>query len=193
MDIIIGGRPNAINLNSNRDIPVSILTTGEFDALDVDLDSLLFGDPLLIDAGFLPVGAVGNKLRDVNHDGLPDLSLFFNDSEMVQSGVLDSQSTEAFLTGATLDGTEIFDSDMLRIVSPFDRGMRGGAIADVAGAALVLDTTLTAVPEPSTFALAAVGLLGMLAFARRRADPPCGARSGVCRSWPHLRGFASGA
>ena len=172
VDIIPGGGPNAINLNSNRNIPISILTTGEFDALDVDLDSLLFGDPLLIDAGFSAVGPTGSNYRDINHDGLLDLSLFFSVPEMVDNGVLGPLSVEGLLSGIMLDGTEIMGSDTLRIVPPFDRGLHGGAIADVAGAALVFDTTLTAVPEPSTFALAAMGLLGILVIARRR-NVPC--------------------
>ena len=70
-----GSDPNSIDLKSRGVLSVAILGTDVFDPLDVDVDSLLFGDPLLIDAGHLPVEPLRSSLDDVNDDGLVNLAL----------------------------------------------------------------------------------------------------------------------
>ena len=55
LDIKPGSDENPLNLKSKGVLPVSIVSTDEFDALSVDLETLLFGDPLLIDEGNTPV------------------------------------------------------------------------------------------------------------------------------------------
>jgi hypothetical protein len=159
VDIKPGTDPNSVNLKSNGVLPVSILTTDEIDALTVDLETLLFGDPLLIDGGNTPVGPIRSNQDDVNDDGLLDLALFFSLAEMVDNGVLGPLSEEAILTGMLLDGTQITGSDLLRIM-PKSKGEMSG-VFDRA-------TAITAVPEPSTLALLSMGTLALLAYAWRR-------------------------
>ena len=75
-----------------------------------------------------------------------DLSLKFSVPDMFSSGAFDVSSEMGRLTGMTFGGVDIIGTDSIRIVPG----------------------KLAAVPEPSTFVLAALGLLVLL-LARRMA------------------------
>ena len=78
VDIKPGSVPNSVNLKSKGVLPVAILGTEDFDVNDVDIDSLLFGDPLLIDNGGTAVSPLRSSLVDISGDGLLDLTLKFS-------------------------------------------------------------------------------------------------------------------
>ena len=72
LDIKPGPSNNTVALNGNGTLRMAILANEEFDVLEINIDSLLFGDPILIDGGATPLGATSDRLRDLNHDGLDD-------------------------------------------------------------------------------------------------------------------------
>ena len=102
IDIKPDSNPNNINLKSKGVVPVAVLTTNDFDASTIDPDSVEF-------AGAKPVRW---KLCDVDGDGNDDMLFHFKTQELN----LDADSTEATLTGETLDGNAITGSDEVRIV-----------------------------------------------------------------------------
>jgi len=102
IDIKPGGNPNNINLRSKGVVPVAVLTTNDFDASDVDPDTVLF-------AGASPVRW---RLCDVDGDGDVDMLFHFKTQDLV----LDENSTEATLTGTTFGGVGIGATDTVRIV-----------------------------------------------------------------------------
>jgi hypothetical protein len=104
IDIKPGSFPNSINLGSKGVTPVAVLTTPDFDASAVDPATVVF-------AG---AAAVRNHLEDVDGDNDRDLLLHFD----TQSLGLDASSTEAVLTGVTVNGRQIEGSDSVRIVPP---------------------------------------------------------------------------
>ncbi len=151
IDIKPEGFPNSVNLKSEGLLPVAILGTGEFDVNDVDIDSLLFGDPLLIDNGGTALSPLNSSLEDVSGDGLLDLSLKFSVDDLVGNGALGPDTIEGVLTGKLLDGTPFESLDSIRIVPP-----------SFSSAPLI-----AAVPEPTTSALALAALC--LAIGRLRS------------------------
>jgi hypothetical protein len=143
LDIKPGPSNNTVPLNGNGTLQMAILANADFDVADVDIDSLLFGDSFLVDGGATPLGAVSDKLRDLNHDGLEDLLVGFSISDLVDGGALDSSSIEGRLTGELFDGTPIIGSDIVRMVPQNNGG--GGNLS------------IATVPEPSTGLLLLVG------------------------------------
>ncbi len=128
IDIKPGSDPNSINLGSNGVLPVAILTTEDFVALDVADDTVLFGDPVLTDpeSGMgVPVLPVRSAVEDVDGDGDEDLQLFFSVPELTDFGAMDADSTEALLLGETSDGVPVFGLDSARIVPPKGKGKSG--------------------------------------------------------------------
>jgi len=103
IDIKPGGDPNSINLKSNGVTPVAILSSPDFSAATVIPDSVRFAHSSALRS---------SALEDVNGDGLPDLVLHFE----TRSLQLDTSSTNAVLTGATVGGTQIVGMDTVRIV-----------------------------------------------------------------------------
>ena len=103
VDIKPGSDVNSINLKSKGLVPVAVLTTEDFDALSVDVNSVIF-------AGAFPVRA---QIEDVNNDGVNDILFHFKTVELSD---LSSDSTKAALTGTTLDGTSISGEDTVNIV-----------------------------------------------------------------------------
>jgi hypothetical protein len=108
IDIKPGSDPNSINVKSKGVIPVSVLTTGDFDAATVDADSVRFG----------PAEAEKRHRRahveDVDGDGDLDLVLHFRTRE---TGIAPGD-TESCLVGETYDGLPIMGCDSLRTVPP---------------------------------------------------------------------------
>lgn len=120
IDIKPGSDPNSINLKSNGVIPVAILTTSiangdpvDFDATSVDTSTIEFGDTR---DGFARVNPVRTAVEDVDGDGDLDLIVHFSMRDIKKLGALDADSVDAILGAETLDGTEIFGIDSVRIV-----------------------------------------------------------------------------
>lgn len=102
IDIKPGSDSNSINLSSKGVIPVAVLTTDDFDAKDVDPNTVSF-------AGASPVRWT---MEDVDGDGDFDMLFHFKTQELV----LDEDSTEATLTGVNLDGIPIEGTNTVKIV-----------------------------------------------------------------------------
>ena len=153
IDIKPGSFPNSVNLKSKGVLPVAILGTDEFDVNNVNIDSLLFGDALLIDFGGTAVSPLRSGLEDVSGDGLMDLILKFSTRDLVEFGALGLDTVEGLLTGELLDGTPFAGMDSIRLVPP--NGSNGNSLQT------------SAVPEPTTSALALVALC--LAIGRRHS------------------------
>ncbi|MCH7752139.1 MAG: PEP-CTERM sorting domain-containing protein [Planctomycetes bacterium] len=156
LDIKPGSFPNSVNLKSKGVLPVAILGTDDFDVNDVDIDTLLFGDPLLIDNGGTAVSPLRSALEDVSGDGLLDLTLKFRTADLVEHEALGPDTIEGLLTGETLDGIPFEGMDSIRIVPPNRSN----------GNSLLVST----VPEPSTLAFTALGLLGIGWRRRKRLE-----------------------
>jgi hypothetical protein len=99
--------PNSINPSAKGVITVAVLTTDDFDALQVDLGSVRFG----------PAEAERTHkqahVEDVDYDGDMDLVVHFRTQETgIQCG-----DTEATLTGETFDGQSFAGIDSIRTVN----------------------------------------------------------------------------
>lgn len=106
IDIKPGSDTNPINLGSNGVIPVAILTDGDFDAANVDPDTVLFGPD--------EAQPVQSAIEDVDGDGDLDMILHFRTQEVG----LGEGDTDALLTGQTMDGKYFEGTDVVRIILP---------------------------------------------------------------------------
>jgi len=109
IDIKPGSYPNSINLGSNGNVPIAILSTETFDATTID--------PLTITLAGAGVKVRGNgttmaSVEDVNMDGLLDLVVHV----VIEDLELTAGDIEAVLTGLTYGGTPIEGVDTIRIV-----------------------------------------------------------------------------
>jgi hypothetical protein len=102
IDIKPGSDPNSINLKSKGVVPVAVLTDDDLDASTINPETVLF-------AGAEPVRW---SLKDVDDDGDIDMIFHFKTQDLD----LDGGSTDATLTGETLDGTPITGTDTVNIV-----------------------------------------------------------------------------
>ena len=112
VDIKPGSDPNSINLKSNGVIPVAVLTDESFDAASVNATTVLFGR-----TGY-EAEPDHYSFEDVDDDGDTDIILHFR----TQDTGMESDDTEAILTGLTTDGIEITGTDSVRIVPPEGKG-----------------------------------------------------------------------
>jgi hypothetical protein len=103
IDIRPGCAMNPVNPHSHGVIPVAILSTADFDARTVDVNSVRFGSN-----GAASVFNHGVYV-DVDHDGDLDLVLFFRTQD---TGIV-CGDTSVPLSGATPDGTPIQGSDAI--------------------------------------------------------------------------------
>jgi hypothetical protein len=101
IDITPNTPSNMIRLGSGADVPVAVLTTGEFDAASVDPSTVLF-------AG---AGQQDWALVDVDGDDDDDLLLYFDPRDLD----LDESDRQATLTGLTYDGTLIEGTDRVKV------------------------------------------------------------------------------
>ena len=108
IDIKPGSYPNSINPKSNGKVPVAILTTDDFDAGDVDPDTIVF----------LDATPVNWAMDDVDDDGDSDMILHFKTQELDFDLLIDEggEYPYAYLTGETNDGQPIKGKDTVRLV-----------------------------------------------------------------------------
>ena len=114
IDIKPGSSPNSINLGSQGVVPVAILSSADFDATQVDPDTVTLA------AASVAIRGKGNRLmaheEDVNEDGLMDLVVQV-ETENLQPDQF--QDGYAYLMAQTYDGVEIEGSDEVTLV-PLD-------------------------------------------------------------------------
>ncbi len=161
-DIKPGGDINPINLKSKGVLSMAIFSTDDFNVSDINVSTLLFGDPTLLDANGTGVSPLRYSFQDVSHDGLLDLSLKFSTRDAVDYGALGPDTIEGLVTGKLFDGTRIEGLDSIRIVPP--NGSNG--TSGISGNGLQLSA---AIPEPTTLTLAICALLGVAGRRNRRA------------------------
>lgn len=104
IDIKPGSNPNSINLKSKGVVAVAVLTTVDFDTINIDPETVEF-------AGAQPLRW---RVEDVDQDGDLDLLFHFETQELD----LNEDSTEATLTGKTYEDDDITGTDYVRIVPP---------------------------------------------------------------------------
>jgi predicted outer membrane repeat protein len=109
IDIKPGSDPNSINLNSKGVVPVAVLTTVDFYALEIAPASCVFAN----------AQPLRWTMEDVDRDGDLDMLFFFKTQELN----LNSDSTEGELTGLTENGVKIEGSDFVNIV-PKSKGKK---------------------------------------------------------------------
>ena len=181
VDIRPGGEQNPVNLGSKGVLPVAIFGEEDFDVFDIDLSSLVLDGATPRQKG--KSGKLGS-FEDINDDGLIDLLLLFEISELG----IDGSATELVLEGLLNDGTDLVGSDLIRIVPAgdvngdgavdgvdFGLWQAGEGDADGDGDVDGVDfgiwqanygTTTgaeaMAIPEPATLGLLVIGGLAML-------------------------------
>jgi hypothetical protein len=106
IDVRPGSDVNPVNPSARGNVPVAILTTYDFDALQVDPQTVAFG----------PSGSSAFHERghaaDVDGDGDPDLLMHFR---IPDSGIACGDE-QAVLTGRTYDGTAFEGVDAIKTV-----------------------------------------------------------------------------
>ena len=112
IDIKPGSDPNPINPGSNGLIPVAILTTDDFDAADVEPNTVTLAGVEVAVRG--KAEKLMARLEDVDGDGDDDLLLQI---ETQSEGALWASGTVT-LTGKTYDGDDIKGTDEVIIVPP---------------------------------------------------------------------------
>lgn len=119
IDIKPGSDPNPVNPKSNGVIPVAVLGSTDFDAMQVDFSTVTFG----------PDGATSahdGHVEDVNDDSIMDMMFHFKTQE---TGIV-CGDTEATLTGETFDETQFTGTDTIKTVGcNGTRSLRAGAMS----------------------------------------------------------------
>jgi hypothetical protein len=110
IDIKPQGFPNSIRLSSSGKVPVAILTTSGFDATEVDVSTVCFGDAENIAQRDCTQASGSGHVEDADRDGDLDLVLRF---DVEQTGI-DMGDTQACLTGMTFSGEAIEGCDSVR-------------------------------------------------------------------------------
>jgi uncharacterized delta-60 repeat protein len=114
IDILPGEDSRSVNIKSHGKIEVAILSTADFDASTVDVNSLRFGRTGQEDSLSRNPHGPRYRLVDVNGDGRLDLVVSFETEETdFQPG-----DTKGILTGQLLDGTSFSAGDTVSIKSP---------------------------------------------------------------------------
>jgi len=118
IDIKPSSFPNSIYLTSEGNLPVAILSGPEFDASDVDPNTVTLGNG---DGNDTPVakntkGKLMANLEDIDQDGDIDLILHFETQALVENGDLHHSTTHLILTGNTWQGDNLQGTDNIQIV-----------------------------------------------------------------------------
>jgi hypothetical protein len=113
-DIKPGSYPNSINPISYGNVPVTVLTTDDFDASKVNPDTVVFLDA---------TPCKKEKLEDVDDDGDIDMLFYFKIQELDFELLVDDgdEYPYAYLTGVTIDGQSIEGKDTVKLVPPNQR------------------------------------------------------------------------
>lgn len=109
IDIKPSSDTNPINLGSNGNVPVAILSTAEFDATTVDPTTVTLADAAVEVKGN---GTSMASQQDINGDGLLDLVVHVS----TQGLNLTAGDVEAVLEGETTDGQHIRGADSVRVI-----------------------------------------------------------------------------
>ena len=127
IDIKPGSFPSSINLRKKGAIPVAIHTTDDFDAFDVDPETVLLNDcaspvsSLVYDCDEIANPLYGDPAYpdapEMIGDGDLDLVLYFDTKELANNNCLIAGDTEAMITGETVDGRPIEGIGDVRIVT----------------------------------------------------------------------------
>ena len=119
IDIRPGSTRNAIQLRSRGTFSVAILTTPQFDAASLDIQSIRLGDgvgedtPVLL----LPSGRRHAQLEDVDGDGDLDLVAHFSIPELVENDDLTELTSSLKLYARTMQGGTVRGSDAVEVLT----------------------------------------------------------------------------
>ena len=102
IDLKPGSYPNSINLKSQGNVAVAVLTTDDLDAYNVDPDTVIFAGANLLRW----------TMEDVDADG--DFGLLFH--LKTQELEVTKEDTTATMEGETYDGIEIIGTDLVNVV-----------------------------------------------------------------------------
>jgi hypothetical protein len=112
IDIKPGSFPNTINLGSNGNVPVAILSTPYFDATQVAPETVTLADATVRVVG--KKGTLQASTTDVNGDGLLDMLVHIDTKGL---NLTPANGVVATLKGFTCDGlVQISGSDSVRVV-----------------------------------------------------------------------------
>jgi hypothetical protein len=121
IDIRPGSDSNPIRPSGKGNLPVAVLGSDTFDAMDVDVTTLTFGpDAAAPSHDLTKSGAFEDHLRDVNDDGLTDLISHYR----IENTGIEWDDTEACLAGEMLDETPFEGCDAIRAVPGARRSRR---------------------------------------------------------------------
>jgi len=113
VDLKPGGDMDRINCSSGGVLPVAILSTPEFDALEIDHETVVFGPGGAHEAHSNRHGVKRHE-KDVDHDGQVDLLFHFR----IREADLDCTAEEVELRGQTFDGQQIRGAAPFRPAPP---------------------------------------------------------------------------
>ncbi len=105
IDIKLGSDPNGINPRSEGVVPVAVLGSMVFDAMQIDFSTVTLGP-----GGASPTH--DGHVEDVNDDGFVDMVFHFNTQE---TGIA-CGDPDATLTGETTGGTQFIGTDTVKTV-----------------------------------------------------------------------------
>jgi YVTN family beta-propeller protein len=106
IDIQPGNKKNRINLRSNGNVAVAILSTGKFDATQVNWETVSFGPDEA------PEIHQRSHIRDVDRDGDMDFVLHFK----IRKTGIKCDDKRATITGETFSGQAFTGSDKIKTV-----------------------------------------------------------------------------
>ena len=113
IDVKPGSDPNSVNANTRGVLPVAILGSDDFDATQIDQDTIS-AYTTSVDADFDAWFATPLRcsIEDVSDDGILDLNCKFSKEGLM----LDCWTNGLVVSGAVLDGTSFIGSDTIRPV-----------------------------------------------------------------------------
>lgn len=112
IDVRPGTDKNHVNTNAKQLVPIAILGSVDFDALDIDPESVLV-------RGASPVGTKSDE-SDVDGDGYADLTLYFRARNLDKPSPEECESGDAELelTGLTFSGIPFTGTDSVTWLGP---------------------------------------------------------------------------
>jgi hypothetical protein len=113
IDIRPGSDSNPVHPSGRGNLPVAILGSDTFNAIDVDVTTLAFGpDESTPLHDLTKPGAFDDHLKDVNGDGQTDLVSHYR----IEDTGIEADEEEVCLTGELLDGTPFEGCDAIRTI-----------------------------------------------------------------------------